>query len=236
MKRHLSLRHLPLLTLIGLMFTPLLTRPAENTLWQIGKFDRSSYEFRGQFHFSDPQFQAVYTIGQSDPAKDWPAMQAGTGNAEAGKRPHPYTIVFNLPAKPKGAYHLLVSAITSHSRTPNLKVGINGKSGLFYLDRKVSYYAGDNGFDSPVYSTARLEVTLPTSALQLGQNRLVLTAVDDPADGPGDSWLTYDALSLTNDTNGRAGHASRPASVEVKPTDFYVSKDNQLAELISVTV
>ena len=233
MKSHHSLLQFLLLALIGLIFTPLLARVAENTLWQIGKFDQSSYEFKGQFKFSDPQLQVVYTVGQSDPVKDWPAMQAGTGNAEAGRRPHPYTILFNLQAKPTGAYRLSISAITSHSRTPNLKVEINGKSGLFYLDRKVSYYAGDNGFDSPIYSTAHLEIALPSSAFQVGQNRLVLTAVDDPADGPGDSWLAYDALSLTND---RAGRASRAASVEVKPTVFYVSKNSQLTERTSVTV
>jgi alpha-mannosidase len=205
----------------------------QTTLWQIGKFDRSSYEFKGHFQYSNPQFQALYTVGQSDAAKDWPAQQAGSMNQSAGQRPHPYTIVFNLASKPRGQFHLQISAITPHSRTPNLKVEINGNSGLFYLDRKVSYYAGDGGFDSPIYSTARLDITLPTRALRAGENRLVLTAVDDPKDGPGDSWLTYDALQLENDPSAR--RAPSP-SAQVTSTVFYVTKGRHLAERVFTTV
>jgi len=221
-----------LIGVFSFFFAPHCTRAAENTVWQIGKFDHSSYEFKGRFKYWDPQLQALYTVGQSDPAKDWPAQQAGSGNQGAGGRPHPYTIVFNLTSKPHGTYHLMISTITSHSRTPNLEVEINGKSGLFYLDRKVSYYAGDNGFDSPIYSTARLRIALPTSALRAGENRLVLTAMDGPADGSGDSWIAYDALSLTNDAAARPTHS---AKVEVQPTIFYVS-DDSLAEVVNLTV
>jgi len=233
MKKHHCSLSLLAAVLLGLFFAPQGTRAAENTVWQIGKFDQSSYEFKGRFKYWDPQFQAIYTVGQSDPAKDWPAQQAGSENKGAGQRPHPYTIVFNLPSKPRGTYRLLISTITLHSRTPNLKVEVNGKSGLFYLDRKVSTYAGDSGFDSPIYSTARLQITLPTSALRSGENRLALTAMDDPADGSGDSWIAYDALSLTNDA---AARPSRVASAQVTPTVFYVSKGNRLAELVRVTV
>ena len=235
MKRTRCLHPLVAPALIGVfsfLFAPHCMRAAESTVWQIGKFDQSSFEFKGHFKYRDRQFQALYTVGQSDPAKDWPAQQAGSGNQGAGGRPHPYTVVFNLPSKPRGAFHLVISTITSHSRTPNLKVEINGKVGLFYLDRKVSTYAGDGGFDSPTYSTARLRIILPTSALRVGKNRLVLTAMDDPADGSGDSWIAYDALSLTNDAAARPAHLTK---VEVQPTIFYVS-DGSLDEVVNLTV
>jgi alpha-mannosidase len=217
----------------SLLLVPKPAKSAQAVVWQIGKFDQSSYEFKGRFNLSDPQFHVVYAVGKSDPARDWPALQAGSENPEAGKHPHPYTISFDLPAKPKGVYRLSVSTIISHSRTPALQVEINGKSGLFYFDRKVSYYAGDGGFDSPIYSSARLDITLPTSALRIGKNQLMLTAMDDPANGSADSWLAYDALSLTNDPSARPRHTAR---VDVKPTVFYVSERNQLAERTQVTV
>lgn len=45
------------------------------TLWQIGEFDESSEEFPSR---STGQ-KVLYTVGQSDPAKDWVGVQRGSG-------------------------------------------------------------------------------------------------------------------------------------------------------------
>jgi hypothetical protein len=127
----------------------------------------------------------------------------------------------------------VVSVILNRPRVPNLQVDINGKRGLFYFHRKVSYYPGDGGVDSPIYGGDQIEIALPEATLVRGENRLVLTAVDDPKDGPGDSWLLYDALRLVEDPDAKA--SSQP-EVSIEPTVFYVDRDGGLAELAEVTV
>jgi len=206
---------------------------AEQTVWEIGRFDQSSGEFHAHVDFSDPHYNPTFTVGKSDPAKDWPGEQPGSANSDAGARPHPYTIVFNLKNPPGGTYRLVVSVILNRPRVPKLQVEINGKSGLFYFHRKVSYYPGDDGVDSPIYGGAQLELALPIAALHAGENKLVLTAVDDPQDGPGGSWLVYDALRLVADPDAKA---PRSTEVSIDPTIFYVNRDGTLSELAEVTV
>ncbi len=202
-------------------------------LWQIGKFDQSSIEFNDHMDLLDPGVHPTFTVGQSDPAKDWPAFQPGTANHDLGSRPHPYTIIFSLAGRPAGTYLLTVAAILNRSRVPNFQVEINGQTGLFYFHRKTSYYPGDYGADSPIYGVAELAMILPTAAMKAGENRLVLTAVDDPKDGEGDSGLSYDALQLSQE---RGDEVLGSPQVAVEPTIFYVWKDNQTRELADVTV
>ena len=206
---------------------------ADETIWQIGQFDHSSSELRGRVDFSNPRDNPVFTVGKSDAAKDWPGAQPGTANAEAGSRAHPYTIVFDLASPPRGAYRLEVSAVLNRPRVPNLQVEINGKTGVYYFHRQVSYYPGDGGIDSPIYGEGKLEIALPTAALRRGENKLTLTAVDDPKDGPGDSWIFYDALRLVADPTAKA---PRAAEVSLEPTIFFVHRDGALSELTEVTI
>jgi hypothetical protein len=151
---------------------------------------------------------------------------------DAGSRPHPYTILFSLSEPPKGVYRLDVSVILSRSRVPALRVELNGKSGVFYFHRKVSYYPGDFGADSPIYGGDREQFELPTRLFKLGENKLVLTALDDPKDGEGESWLAYDALQLIQNPAGKP--ADRP-QVSVEPTIFYTHQGGGLAELATIT-
>jgi len=225
-----------LLALASFAMLPVAVKPlaaAEQTVWEIGQFDQSSGEFHARTNFSDPHYNPIFTVGKSDPSKNWPGEQPGSANADAGARPHPYTIVFNLTNPPRGAYRLVVSVVLNRPRVPNLQIEINGKLGLFYFHRKVSYYPGDGGVDSPIYGGDQLELALPTAALQRGENRLVLTAMDDPKDGPGDSWLVYDALRLVADPDATA---PRAAQVSIDPTIFYVNRNGALSELAEVTI
>ncbi|MGH9407195.1 MAG: polysaccharide lyase family protein [Terriglobia bacterium] len=200
-------------------------------VWQIGQFDQSSHEFNGNVDLRNASVNPVYVVGQSVPARDWPAYQPGTQNPAAGGRAHPYTILFQLAGRPKGDFRAKVAVILTHSRVPNLEVAINGHAGVFYLDRKVSYYPGDGGADSPIYGGDTLTIHLPAEYLHEGENRLVLTAIDDPKLGPGDSWLNYDALSLTE-----SGKAPRSPSIAVHPTVFFTRSAGQLRELTDVVV
>jgi hypothetical protein len=205
----------------------------DRTVWEIGKFDQSSLEFKGHVDFLDPHANPIVTLGKGDPTMNWPPEQPGSANKDGGGRPHPYTILFNLGDQPKGVYRLDVSVILSRSRVPVLGVELNGKSGLFYFHRRVSYYPGDFGADSPIYGGDRAEMQIPTRLFKIGENKLVLTALDDPKDGEGDSWLAYDAIRLLQDPQGKP---TEQPQVSVYPTIFYTHLGSGLAELAEITV
>jgi len=216
-----------------LVFT--FARPAiaeQRVLWEIGKFDQSSYEFSTHVDFTNPNYIPTFKIGKSN-TKDWPAFQPGSAAKWAGARPHPYTILFNITGSPQGSYQLRISVILNRSRVPNLQVDLNGHRGTFFFKHRASYYPGDGGVDSPIYGGDTIDLALPTNNLRSGENKLVLIAMDDPKDGDGDSRMNYDALQLTQDPD-----AILPAApqVVVEPTVFYNESESQLRELTDVTV
>ena len=202
-----------------------------NTLWQIGKFDQSSHEFNNNAPVGKADYNPVFTIGKSK-TSDWPGRQPGSENKAEGLRPHPFTVLFDLPSRPAGTYSLTVSALLYNPRVPRLEVSINGRKGTFYFPRKLNYYPGNSDFWSPIYSGGEITVVLPRKALSKGENKLVLTALDNAKDGPGDSWLTYDALRLTQSAATR--HSSSP-EVTLKPTIYYIRKAGNLQEVTQVT-
>jgi alpha-mannosidase len=210
---------------------------AQTTLWQIGKFDGSSREFNDRAPFRNPHYNPVFIVGKSA-TDEWPAFQPGSDNDEAGGRPHPYTIRFRLSSRPQGTYRLIISALLYASRVPHLRVSINGKSGVFYFDRKLTYSSGEPAFWSPIDAADEITIMVPSWALREGDNDLVLTAVDNPKDGPGDSFLAYDAVRLTQDPAAKPNLTPRLA---VTPTIFYVrqgggASNAPLLEIVRVTV
>jgi alpha-mannosidase len=207
--------------------------PSSGTvLWQIGTFNETSFEFKAKVDFDNPNDNPVFTVGKSGPEKDWPAVQPGSENKGLGGRPHPYTILFDLSQAPQGRYTLTVSALLYSARIPNLLVELNGQKGLFYFDRKLNYYPGDLGAYSPIYGKGELVMALPTDALRQGPNKIVLTALDDPKDGPSDSELHYDALRLTQEI---AAKSALSPSVRIEPTVFYKQENGALCEITEVT-
>lgn len=210
-------------------------------VWQIGKFDKSSLEFT----LEQPpppkpggtSGEWVYVVGKSKAETAWPAFQPGSSNGQAGYQPHRYAIQFGLPSSPKGLYTLKVALLVETPRTPRLEVEINGHRGL-YFQRPVLDYSGGDGPSVflPNYSAGTITADLPTKFLRQGTNKLVLTANDSPTerDDSTDSGLYYDALELDQDPEAK--YSPSQLAVEVKPTIFYVRKDDGLAELVDVYV
>lgn len=205
---------------------------AQTLVWQIGEFDHSSVGFKQDLKFEDPDFHVAYTVGESK-TSDWPAYQPGSRAAGLKHRTFPYAILFALPQKPTGSYRLTISFVLNHPRYPNLLVEVNEKKGLFYVQRRVSDYPGEEGIDSPVYGEAELEIPLAASLFRAGQNRLTLTAVDDPNSPEGPSYLTYDALRFTQEPSARLAPL---LSAHVDPTVFYQERENRVYEQADVTV
>src|SRR6202166_1966797 len=152
----------------------------EKTIWEIGKFDSSSAEFRSQgIDYSKKESDAVYRVGKSKDGEDWPRFQPGPANGMAGGRVHPFTILFTLPEKPTGVYRLTVGILYETPRLSHLQLGVNGHSGNFYFHPHLDYAAGDwEGTFVPQTSTDTKVIAIPGEWLRKGENRFVLTAVD----------------------------------------------------------
>jgi len=204
---------------------------AGKSLWQIGTFDQSSHEFNNNAPVGKKDYNPVFTIGKSK-SSDWPRRQPGSENQAEGLRLHPFTILFDLPSRPSGTYTLAISALLYNTRFPHLEISINGRKGTFYFPRNLSYSPRNSGFTSSIDSGGEISVVLPRAALHKGENELVLTAIDNTKDGPGDSWLTYDALSLTQSAAARHGVSPQ---ITLEPTIYYIRKAGNLEEVTKVT-
>ena len=229
-----------LFLLAACVFPPTL-QAATQKVWQIGTFDESSQEFKAAgIDYLNPAQDPVFNVGKSDPAKDWYAYQPGSGNGRAGFRPHPFTVKFDLSTAPQGVFSLKVGLLAYMACLPRLQIEINGHRGLFYLHPKLNYAGGDkNSVFVPIYSYGTIAAEFPSTYLVRGSNRLVLTAVDEPAqrddsqsNGLGNSGLIYDALQLDNDLAGK--YAASRLTADVVPTIFYKSDNGRLLELIDV--
>jgi alpha-mannosidase len=213
------------------------------TLWRIGTFDYSSFEFnqgsKGALLFGQrfPKGDLVYVVGKSSPSKDWPAFQPGSANGRADYQSHPYTIEFDLPSVLRGLVTLKVALLVETARAPRLEVEINGHHALYYQHPKLNYAGGDREMVvSPIASADTITAEIPPAFLQKGTNKLVLTAIDEPAerDNVTNSGIFYDAIELDQDLEG--AFRKNKVTADVVPTIFYENKGDALTELVDVYV
>lgn len=216
---------------------------ASETIWQIGTFDRASIEFGKQIDYASTASDPTFVPGRSSAAKDWPAYQPGSANGQAGFRPHPFTIEFEIAHVPDGVYVLKAAIIIDTPRIPHLQVEINGHSSWSYPQPKLDYGAGDPTGNSPTYASETITLELPTPFLRQGSNRLILTAIDEPGKRDdavpppgrlGDSGLFYDALALEHDSSAKFD--SSKTALQVLPTVFFKNSADKLLEVVEVFV
>jgi alpha-mannosidase len=219
----------------------------QQVIWRIGSFDHASGEFRAKSDdYSNPKFDPVYRVGTSPidakkDSEDWQRFQPGPANGMAGGREHPFTILFDLRKPATGVFRLKVAILYETPRLSHLRVDLNGHSGIFYFHPQLDYGAGDwEGTFVPQTSVADKIIDLPAEWLRQRDNRLVLTALDEPAEvenslgsiALGHSGLIYDALELTQDV--AATYPRDSISAEVRPTIFYRSSPAGLSEIVEV--
>ena len=204
--------------------------PDKNVVWQIGKFDQTSREFGHSFDLESESLRPVFTVGQSKTA-DWPAWQTTSVTGPSGKQAVPYTIIFSLQKPPTGNYRMTIAALLVNPSVPDLLVDVNGHVGRYFFNRKISYYPGDERIDSPIYGGDTIEINFPGNFLKAGENRLVLTAVEDAENPETRASLIYDALKLTEEPARKL-----EPEATVTPTVFYRQKNRQSYEVVKVTV
>jgi alpha-mannosidase len=216
----------------------------EKSLWQIGKFDASSSEFRSQgIDYANPQSDPVYRVGQSRDAQDWLRFQPGPANGLAGGRLHPFTILFDTPDQPVGVYRLTIAILYETPRLSHLRLDINGHAGSFYFQPQLNYAAGDwEGTFVPQTSSDTKIIEFPAAWLKKNGNRLVLTAIDVPdalenslgSIALGHTGLIYDALKLTQSPTER--YLADRVTANAASTIFYRSDKSGLAEVVEARI
>lgn len=217
--------------------------PASRQVWQIGQFDEGSAEFRDSgIDYSDPKQDPVFQVGV-DRNQDWPRFQPGPANGMTGGRTHPFTIAFPVDETPQGVYHLKIAILFETPRLSSLRVDINGHAGNFYFHPRLTYTSADweETFVPQTSSDTKI-IELPAAWFRRGENRLILTALDEPADveqslgsiAPGHTGIVYDAIELSQTPD--ASYDARRVSVTVEPTIFFRKMNGETRELLQAIV
>jgi len=197
-------------------------------VWQIGTFDGSSSEFaKVETRLSAA---AGFRIGVDQAATSWAAEQPLAG---AGAGPRTIHFTLDQSAKPDAVYGLRVAFLIERAGVPAIRVAVNGRSGLFYLEPKLDDRMGDSADgDRTGYSQAEMMAQLPAGSLQAGDNTISLEPVADADEVVPDAGLNYDALDLEELSGARP---ERPPA-RIRPTIYYQRSGEGLKELVDVFV
>jgi hypothetical protein len=225
---------LPVLT-VSLLCASSAQNNAKRVVFQIGEFNRTSFEFAS----GNPQQKVNFVVSQSDPAKDWfgrqPAVLSSAGKSqESSIETAPRAISFSLAGPPKGAYRLHVALLIENSSVPALKIDINGKHGIFYLHPRLDYSGGDLvDVFFPAYSTADVEFDFPGSYLQARANTITLQAIEEADEEVPDAGFHYDAIELDSLP---ASTGSEAFSAQIEPTIFFHRQSGELLETVDAFI
>jgi rhamnogalacturonan endolyase len=173
-------------------------------LWQVGTPNRSAKEFRmGNDHWHWGLYleysklfpnDVNFTIGKSDPARDWFIYQVPhvTGDDPTGKAPGratPWTIHFEMPASSQPAGTATLRFGLSGVSARALEVRVNDKPAGQITDLLYNATINRDGVEG---TWVEKDLTFDASLLKPGANTIVLTV---PAGGPM-SGICYDVIRL----------------------------------------
>jgi alpha-mannosidase len=196
-------------------------------VWSVGTLDRSS----GEFSSSVPSAPVNFVVGKDQPGTGWYAFApAFTPGGKPDPATAPRSIVFSIADAPEPAYRLTVSLLIEHPSVPALRIGINGRTGVFYLHPKLDYTMGDTvAAFFPAYSHAIVECNFSGAWLHSGSNTITLQAIATSDQGVPDAGFNYDAIQLE-----RARSAPAGAAASVEPTVFFQKCGSALCERVDV--
>ncbi|HEY6491176.1 MAG: polysaccharide lyase family protein [Terracidiphilus sp.] len=223
--------HWKVLVALALAIAPfgVFAASSPDSVWRLGTFDGSS----GEFAQGDPSGTVVFHVGEDKPEKGWFAYApvAFSGKAETASSA-PRTIAFSVTGTSARTYRLRVSLMIEHSSVPALRVGINGRTGIFYLHPRLDYKMGDMvAAFYPAYSRAEVQFDFPGTWLKTGANNVTLQAIATAQKEDPDAGFNYDAVELTRADGNPAG-----LSAHAEPTIFFEKHGTELEERVDVFV
>ena len=196
-----------------LLAAPAALSGKSKVIWQIGQTDRNTSEFAlAPSDHRKLQQDGFFLVGVSDPAREWPYVQPGPGDAWAGARPHTYTVIFGLKsAGTRDSCRLVIDLADTHSSIPpQLEIRVNDL--LYRMDMPAG--GGDASIDgSPEKGKPhQISLSFPASALKT-ENTLSITSTSG-------SWILYDALKL----EGPDYLAGRPVKSHLSISGLFASQ------------
>ncbi len=218
---------IPLVWIFGLAGIAVSTVQAAGDAWRIGTPDRD-YRDLAAAHGVNGYLQAFpqdvrFTVGRSDPARDFSFIHPGPADAWAGSRSHPFEIAFDLGGPPQGTYAFTIHLVDTHAEQPPVLVlDINGRA----VRRELERGTGDFSLMDPARGKARtMSFLLDASELRPQGNRIRL----EVARG---SWILYDALTFSP----LAAAEVPPIELQVRPTIYFVEREGRLKQELRATL
>ncbi len=117
------------IVMTGLLLSAGLVAAQEAPLFELGKAGGGSAAFAlGPAGWRDYARDAVFIVGQSAAAADWPYVHPGPDDSWAGRRTHTYRIVVDLATVPPAVDgELTIDMLDTHSsQPPEIEFGVNG--------------------------------------------------------------------------------------------------------------
>jgi hypothetical protein len=198
-----------------------------NLVFQIGVRDGDYREFAIAGHWEDysTKFRddVNFTVGQSDPAQDWPYILPGPVDAWAGNKIHTFTIHFQIP-QPAARYYQLVADFVSAQGAflPELVIDVNGGQ----VERKLPKGGGDEAMTDPRNGQAcSIQQIIPATQFHPGDNTITLSSDSG-------SWALFDDVRLESGIPA----PSEPTSLQATPLPFFKRTPEGLQRAIKVTI
>ncbi len=188
------------------------------SLWTIGAPDGAAAEFA-----PGARPELSFTVGQSVVSKDFAGFHEGSVAWDGKVKEKPYTIRFDLAEPPQGDYELVLDLIYSAGAPAQIKIGVNGKPGIFPVRPAAKRSTWGEEGNEMLMAKQRLVVPLAGAWLRAKDNQLSITPL-------GMGGMGYDAISFRRAT----GAASRSPSLE--PTIFFRKRGGKLAEVCDLLV
>ncbi len=207
------------------------TKPAPATVFRLGVFDGASNEFAP----GAPHEPVEAEADGADAAKEWYAHQpAAIVGAPEQTDAAPRAVQFSISGAPSAAYRLHVALLIENRSVPSLRICVNGRCGVFYLESPLDARMGDadDTFESTL-APAAVNFVFPGSYLRRGSNRITFQVLQEKDDAVAGAGLTYDAIELDR---APASELPGASSAAIVPTVFYAGRTGSLRELVDVYI
>ncbi len=203
-------------------------RADSNVVFQIGTPDGDYHEFAIAGNYSQYQQQfpndVNYTIGQSDPARDWPFILPGPVDGWAGGKTHPFIIRFQISRPESGYYQLDVDFVNTHDGAPpDFVINVNGGSVRQQLPRGGG---GDVSLTNPKAGKPYfLHQLIPATVFHSGDNTITLSSDSG-------SWALFDDVRLKS---GVAAPAET-LTMQCQPLPFFKRLADGLGRAVRISI
>jgi hypothetical protein len=201
----------------------------------LGVFDGASNEFAQ----GNPAQPVEVDADGANPAAGWYGTQPATlivapSEGLEAMASAPRAIRFAIPDSPAEAYRLHVALLIESRSVPALRICIDGRCGMFYLDSPLDAHMGDSDdtFQS-VHAPADVTFDFPGSYLRSGANRITFQVIEESDRVVPGANLTYDAIELDRI---RASELPGPSSAAILPTVYFQRQQGSLKELVDVYI